>query len=199
MGFSNGQGGQLLRKSRGILTVLRISLLGSSPQGRRENIAELRIQTAAEGVNDSVRAIRYLISAYRNQRYVTLPCPGDRLRLISYVIEGGSGRARSISHRRLWRCRRRHHQKSRHPDAATRRAATQARQPRTAARSPAKVDRRANQSGWLSLILPNGREGLSRLGAALICLLGIFKANRTELFYPISQISHLFFSPMEDN
>jgi hypothetical protein len=51
MGFSKGQAGQLLRKSRGILTVLRISLLGSFPQGRRDIIAKLRIQTAAEGVN----------------------------------------------------------------------------------------------------------------------------------------------------
>jgi hypothetical protein len=51
MGFSNGQAGQLLRKSRGISTVLRISLLGSFTRGRREAIARLRIQTAAEGVN----------------------------------------------------------------------------------------------------------------------------------------------------
>jgi hypothetical protein len=36
MGFSNGQVGLLLRKSRGILNVLRKSLLGSFPQGRRE-------------------------------------------------------------------------------------------------------------------------------------------------------------------
>jgi hypothetical protein len=36
MGFSNGQVGQLLRKSREILTALQISLLGSFPRGRRE-------------------------------------------------------------------------------------------------------------------------------------------------------------------
>jgi hypothetical protein len=37
--------------SRGILIVLEISLFESSPQGRRETIAALRIQTAANGVN----------------------------------------------------------------------------------------------------------------------------------------------------
>jgi|SRR5215470_340249 len=59
MGFSNGQAGQLLRKSRGILIVLQISLPGSFPQGRREDIARLRIQIAAEGVNSFVKAMRW--------------------------------------------------------------------------------------------------------------------------------------------
>jgi hypothetical protein len=58
MRFSNGQAGKLLRKSRGILTVLQFSLPGSFPQGRRENIAELRIQTADKGVNGFGKAIR---------------------------------------------------------------------------------------------------------------------------------------------
>jgi hypothetical protein len=58
MGFSNCQIDQLLRKSRGILTVLQISLPGSFPQGRRENIAGLRIQTAAKGVNGFVKVMR---------------------------------------------------------------------------------------------------------------------------------------------
>jgi len=60
MGFSNGQVGQLLRKSRGITTVLQISLPGSFPRGRRENIAGLRIQTAAKGVNGFVKSMRQL-------------------------------------------------------------------------------------------------------------------------------------------
>jgi len=47
MGFSNGRVGQLLRKSRGITTVLQISLPWSLPRGRREDISGLRIQTAA--------------------------------------------------------------------------------------------------------------------------------------------------------
>jgi hypothetical protein len=34
--------------------------LKSSPQGRRENIAGLRIQTAANGVNDFVKALPLL-------------------------------------------------------------------------------------------------------------------------------------------
>src|SRR5262245_37046286 len=44
--------------SRGILIVLQISLFESFPQGRRENIAGLRIQTAGKGVNSFGKAIR---------------------------------------------------------------------------------------------------------------------------------------------
>jgi hypothetical protein len=51
LGFSNGQVGQLLRKSRGMLTVCRFRCFGALPQGWREAIARVRIQTAAEGVN----------------------------------------------------------------------------------------------------------------------------------------------------
>src|SRR5262245_52599386 len=58
IGFSNGHAGQLLRKSRGILTVLQLSLLGSFPQGRREDIAGLRIQIAAKGVNSFGKSMR---------------------------------------------------------------------------------------------------------------------------------------------
>ena len=36
----------------------QISLLGSLPQGRREDIARLRIQIATQGVNDFVKAMR---------------------------------------------------------------------------------------------------------------------------------------------
>jgi hypothetical protein len=58
MGFPDGQADQLLRKSRGIRTVLQISLPGSFPRGRRESIAALRIQIAAKGVNGFVKAMR---------------------------------------------------------------------------------------------------------------------------------------------
>jgi hypothetical protein len=58
MGFSNGQGGQLLGKSKEITTVLQISLPGNFPRGRRENISGLRIQTAAKGVNGFVKSMR---------------------------------------------------------------------------------------------------------------------------------------------
>src|SRR5262249_5743492 len=58
MGLSNGHGGQQLRKSRGILSVMQISSLGSFPRGRREDIAALRIQTAAKDVNGFGKAIR---------------------------------------------------------------------------------------------------------------------------------------------
>jgi hypothetical protein len=58
MGFLNGQEDQLLRKSGGITTLLQISLPGSFPRGRRENIARLRIQIAAKGVNGFVKAMR---------------------------------------------------------------------------------------------------------------------------------------------
>jgi hypothetical protein len=44
--------------SRGILIVLEILLLESSPRGRREIIAALRIQTAAKGVNVFVKVMR---------------------------------------------------------------------------------------------------------------------------------------------
>jgi hypothetical protein len=40
------------------LIVLQISSPGSFPQGRREDLAGLRIQTATNGVNDFVKAIR---------------------------------------------------------------------------------------------------------------------------------------------
>ena len=58
MGFPNGQVGQLLREVKGITTVLQMSLPGSFPRGRRENIAALRIQTAAKGVNGFVKSMR---------------------------------------------------------------------------------------------------------------------------------------------
>jgi hypothetical protein len=58
MGFSNGQVGQLLRKSWGITIVLQISLPGSLPWGRREDIAGLRIQTAVKCVNGFVKSMR---------------------------------------------------------------------------------------------------------------------------------------------
>src|SRR5262249_49435659 len=57
IGISNGQMGQLLRKSRGIFTVLQISLFENFPQGWREDIAGLRIQTAAKGVNSFVKSM----------------------------------------------------------------------------------------------------------------------------------------------
>jgi hypothetical protein len=59
MEFSSGQAGKLLRKSRGILTVLQISLPESFPRGWREEIARWRIQTAVKGVNGFVKAMRW--------------------------------------------------------------------------------------------------------------------------------------------
>jgi hypothetical protein len=38
---------------------LQVSICGSFPQGRRESMARLRMQTAAEGVNGFVKAIRW--------------------------------------------------------------------------------------------------------------------------------------------
>jgi hypothetical protein len=49
--FSNGQIGQLLRKSRVISSGLQISLFGSFPKGPAGKYGELRIQIAAVGVN----------------------------------------------------------------------------------------------------------------------------------------------------
>src|SRR5262245_48392430 len=57
VGCSNGQIGQLSRKSWGISIVLQISSLGSFLQGRREAIAALRIQTAANGVNGFITQV----------------------------------------------------------------------------------------------------------------------------------------------
>jgi hypothetical protein len=43
---------------RDFLLFCQFRCLKSSPHGRRENIAGLRIQTAAKGVNDFVKAMR---------------------------------------------------------------------------------------------------------------------------------------------
>src|SRR5262249_44057892 len=48
----------LISLSRGILIILEISLFEGFPQGVAGNYSELRIQTAAKGVNGFAKAIR---------------------------------------------------------------------------------------------------------------------------------------------
>jgi hypothetical protein len=49
-----------MKEIKGDFDRLQISLCGNFPQGQRESIARLRIQTAAKGVNDFVKAMRLL-------------------------------------------------------------------------------------------------------------------------------------------
>jgi hypothetical protein len=48
-----------MEEIKGDFDRLKVSICGRFPQGRRESMARLRVQTAAEGVNGFVKAIRW--------------------------------------------------------------------------------------------------------------------------------------------
>jgi hypothetical protein len=67
-----------MRMSRGILTVMQISLLGSFPTGPTENIAGLRIHTTPEGVNIPAKGFStYSESSSLAREEFGIVCPCD--------------------------------------------------------------------------------------------------------------------------